>query len=282
MFKDARNLDTQRTAASFDKAQERYAATTETWFNGSVGSVDKRLAACDKLIHSARFTVARLPISDAQRYLEAAEDLNSDRRALLALRDDLLNGASNREDVSGPPGWRLARHRREDDDPTGLEGLRRTVSQPGFDPDVDEAQRTQQTHRYIQDAYPDLRPPKGEVFINGDKPYGDNPDFDPDFAPNIVRKRNLASADRRWVTLEAAKFVAANADTLDDSHELATRAHHHAAVKTSTFTPQRSAAVCAAFVGEVTELGQRTAAHRPVRVASAPMADFEDQAMYLL
>jgi hypothetical protein len=42
---------------------------------------------------------------------------------------------------------------------------------------------------------------------------------------------SLAGTDRRWVTLESAKFVAANTDTLDDSHELATCAHEYATCK---------------------------------------------------
>jgi hypothetical protein len=42
---------------------------------------------------------------------------------------------------------------------------------------------------------------------------------------------SLAGTDRRWVTLEAAKFIAANPDSLDDSHEMAVRAHNYAACK---------------------------------------------------
>ncbi len=90
----------------------------------------------------------------------------------------------------------------------------------------------------------------------------------------------LSGVDRRWVDLESARFVAANRDTLDDSHELAVRAHNHAAVKTSTFTQQRSAAVCKAFVRTVTALGQRQ--YRPTpRMASAPNTDFPDSLMFL-
>jgi hypothetical protein len=63
---------------------------------------------------------------------------------------------------------------------------------------------------------------------------------------------HLAGEDRRWVDLESARFVTANRDTWDDSHELAVRAHNHAAAATSTFTRQRSAAVCEAFVRKVT------------------------------
>lgn len=106
MFKDAQQLDRQRTASSFDKQQQRYAADAEKWFDGSVGSVDRRLASCENLLHRARFTVARMSLNDSHRYLEAAQSLDADRRVLQALRDDLLTGGANRVDVVGPPGWR--------------------------------------------------------------------------------------------------------------------------------------------------------------------------------
>lgn len=106
MFKDARALDRQRTATSFDRALSAYTKTAESWFDGTVQSVDRRLAQCDRLLHTARATVARMTISDSNRYLAAAERLSDDRRVLEGLRDDLLTGASNREDVTGPPGWK--------------------------------------------------------------------------------------------------------------------------------------------------------------------------------
>ena len=91
----------------------------------------------------------------------------------------------------------------------------------------------------------------------------------------------LSGVDRRWVTLESARFVAANRDTWDDSHELAVRAHNHAAVKTSTFTRQRSAAVCEAFVRQVTKLGAAQYRPAPRRTASAPNTNFPDSLMFL-
>ena len=91
---------------------------------------------------------------------------------------------------------------------------------------------------------------------------------------------HLAGEDRRWVDLESARFIAANRDTLDDSHELAVRAHNHAAVKTSTFTRQRSAAVCEAFVRKVTQLGERQYRPAPQRTA-AINTNFPDSLLYL-
>ena len=107
MFRDARVADRQRTATSFGQALSRYAQDAR-WFDGSVGSVDRRLAQCERLLHAARVTVARLSITDSARYLTAAEHLSEDRLVLQGMRDDLLTGAANREDVVGPPGWRTA------------------------------------------------------------------------------------------------------------------------------------------------------------------------------
>ena len=91
---------------------------------------------------------------------------------------------------------------------------------------------------------------------------------------------HLAGEDRRWVDLESARFVTANRDTWDDSHELAVRAHNHAAAATSTFTRQRSAAVCEAFVRKVTQLGEQQYRPAPQRTA-AINTNFPDSLLYL-
>ena len=105
MFKDARALDRQRTATSFDRQMTAYTRQAESWFDGSVSSVDRRLAHCDRLLHQTRAHTARMDIQEAARYLRAAELLNSDREVLAGLRDDLLTGGANRQDVTGPAGW---------------------------------------------------------------------------------------------------------------------------------------------------------------------------------
>jgi hypothetical protein len=208
MFKDARALDRQRTTARFDQDLQRYADKAEQWFNGSVDSIDQRLAHCKRLLHSVRFSVARLTQTDSARYLRAAEDLNRDLRTLEGVREDLLTGASGREDVTALPG-------------------RRTAS----------------------------KTPAGGNALNG--------------------------ADRRWVELESARFLSTNTDTLDNPRELAIRAAHHAELKTSVFSPARSAAVTRVFVAKVTELGRQ--AYRPApRTARAPVVfDVAPEAMFL-
>lgn len=203
MFKDARELDRQRTAASFEAALQRYTKEAESWFDGSVNAIDRRLSVCDRLLHSVRATVARLSATDSHRYLRTAQTLESDRRALHALREDLLTGAADR-------------------------GLPRTAS---------------------------TVPARGHL-------------------------ANLNGTDRRWVTLESARFVAAHPDALDDPTELSTRAAHYAGVQTSTFTRPRSAAVTRAFVAAVAELGRQNYVPTTMRTAAVDVS-FDAQAMYL-
>lgn len=109
MFKNSRELDRQRTAASFEAALSRYHEGAEKWFDGSPGSIERRLSFCDRLLHSVRATVARLSTTDSHRYLTAAEELQSDRRALQALLEDVYTGASGRADGSGLSGQRTAK-----------------------------------------------------------------------------------------------------------------------------------------------------------------------------
>ena len=368
MFKDARAVDRQHTAASFSQVLQRYANKSESWFDGSVGSVDARLAQCDQLLHSARFTVARLSIADAGRYLRAVETLDADRRSLLALRDDLLTGASNRVDVVGPPGWRTAmpgspsggatssplrqptapdsavqapqntlkkmpappqpkkqasvfgrmdqrlsfyppdppsqmneglKGQWRDDVAAGVNPAERHLPEhlrhhglqdphyapAGFhpgDPAYNKPYSGPATHGESHES-PALAEAAGTaaqshgVDVNGPGHPGAWRNND---SPSAHWGSNLAGTDRRWVSLESAKFIAANPDALDDSHELATRAHAHAAFKTSTFTPARSAEVCRAFVASVGELGRQTYRPHVVRTAAAAV-DFPDGMIYL-
>jgi hypothetical protein len=227
-FKDARQLDRQRTAASFDAALARYAGQAESWFDGSVNSIDRRLGSCERLLHSVRATVARLSATESHRYLRAAEELGLDRHALHTLRDDMLTGASDRADGSVLPGRRTA----NPDDPSPL-------------PPVE----VNNIPQMVVDR--DMRP-----------------------------GRDLTGADRRWVTLESAKFVAANRDVLDDPSELATRATHHAQVQTSPYTRARSAAVTRAFVATVVDLGRQSYVPAPVRTAALDVS-FDPQLMFL-
>jgi hypothetical protein len=171
---------------------------SENWFDGSVESVDSRLAACDRLLAGAREQIANDGFgAGTRKHIGAIEDLEQQRHVLAGLRHDLLTAASDRGEFG---------------------------------------------------------------------------------APQQRQASNLSSDDRRYVELESAKFVRANSDCPAD--ELAIRARHHAEVKTSTFTQQRSRAVTAEFVERVAQL--RRATPRP-RVAMAPLRspDFPPELMFL-
>ncbi len=256
MFRDSRVADRDLTGTSFEQAMQRYAGLSENWYDGSVDSVDHRLAQCDKLLHSIRCIVGRFSIADSGRYLHAAEHLESDRQSLAALRQDLLTGASNRADVVGPPGWR----------PT------RQAGSHAYDPNSG----TQEVAWDLNSPYSPKEWTERDPEIHPPVQHGEYTH------PQHGSGRHegaLTGSDGRWVELEAAKFVAANSNTLDDSHELATRAHEHAALKTSTFTKERSSRICEAFVSRVGAL--RKQAYRPPVVRTAAYEDFDDGLMFL-
>jgi hypothetical protein len=335
MFKDARTLDSQRTASAFVAAYRKYLATAEKWFDGSAGSVDRRMTACDRLLHSAKSTVARMSVSESQRYLRAAEALTSDRIALAGLREDLLTGAANWSDP-GPPGYRHAKplpgtsagsnefehpaprtkHPRWMDESSTLmkapktnltnvtaalhhqahwfkdDGSYAVPNDGGPHPSMyaspHEYLQARNLHDWVGRSQ-QMTPGGGDVAVNESwrNPAQAAPAQGPKPLTNPIGQNpyrgvmgSLDGTDRRWVTLESAKFVAANADALDDSGELAVRAHNHAALKTSTFTSQRSAAVCAAFVEQVVDLGAKTY-QPPVRVAATEVADIAPEAIFV-
>lgn len=90
----------------------------------------------------------------------------------------------------------------------------------------------------------------------------------------------LGASERRWVELEASRFIAANTDVAHVPDELSERAGHHAQDHTSRLGQKRSKVVTAAFIAKVVALGR--AVPRP-RVAAAPttMSDFDPALMFL-
>lgn len=362
MFEDARVLDRQRTAASFQQGYARYSDAAEKWFDGSVGSIDRRIAANQKLQHAVNFTVARLDASAAHPYLRVASALRGDLQALDGLKEALLTGASSYQEPA-PRGYREAdkgfmalpegeqvgdealaapeqsrhphlKHVKDwlMEEPTGpghgmVAGNWFSGDPTQFNTNPNDYSSRQEwmdannLGGYIQDAQ-QKHPPSGwdeqandyaVPSLEHDMTKSDHPSADPtvnvsvprnlprtdagrgpgsDYAggrerfepspagvPDSRAGARLAGVDRRWVTLEAAKFVAANPDALDDSRELALRAHNHAALQTSTFTQVRSAAVCEAFVATVVDLGYKT--YRPPVQRTAAFQDFAAEAIYL-
>jgi hypothetical protein len=192
----------ERTAKTFTASLQEWHDTSDNWFDGSVNSVDRRLASCSKLLHIAEAQVAKDPA--VGQYLTAAQELSADREALASLRQDLLTAGSDREVGVSPPG------------------------------------RTASTK-----AVADL-PPQA----------------------------------RRWVELESAKFIRANADAAHALDELSVRARSHAELHTGQLGTKASRAITAAFVGRVLDRG-RTIPRPRVAAAPATIPDFPDQLIFL-
>jgi hypothetical protein len=324
MFRDSRVRDREVTASSFKTAFDQYVAKTESWFDGSVGSIDKRLNTIDRLSHSVRATVARLSTTESQPYLRAGEYLVSDRKAIVGLREAMLNGAAdyrtaapwypgdesiyapgNRpNDFSSREEWQNGSNLR------GYLGDAVEKNSPEWDSQagdyavkpLEQSSQGYGTPPRVT-GYPETGHPNGDPYRRGPKQWqqpqkpprldptprrepgpAKSPNYDQFDKPggrDGLQDARLSSADRRWVKLEAAKFVAANTDTLDDSHELAERAHNHASVATSTFDGRRSASVSKAFVGEVVGLGHQTY-RPPLERRAAVMGDVgADEALWL-
>ena len=106
MFTNSRSIDDRATAASFDTAHKKYAAATDSWFDGTPFSIDNRLAQCRRLMNIARTHVARRGAEVGP--LHRLAELETDARALVALREDLLTGAYDREDTSPIAGVHIA------------------------------------------------------------------------------------------------------------------------------------------------------------------------------
>lgn len=77
-------------------AASLYASRADDWFDGSVDSVDSRLAMCDKLLHQARAALGMGGIGNATA-LDRVASLETDRKGLTSLREDLTNGMAYRE-----------------------------------------------------------------------------------------------------------------------------------------------------------------------------------------
>jgi hypothetical protein len=367
MFRDSRTLDRQHTAGSFREASQKYQAAAEKWFDGSPGSIDRRIAKCSALLHTARSTIARYPLSEAAPYLKAAQALEADLDSLHNLRDAMITGASDFEE-QGPPGYREAAHwfpggdaeasqfnldprlypsRQDWMDASNLRNYiqesdpaRSHQVQPGqWDPSVGDyavkpAEQSSaggfstafgQDKPYTgyggafdsgtpdavhgiaeqgADPKPTGKPQFGDPKAPSTMSHGTPPTYKPNVTPMADRAPAqpksfpnpltqkyqghppagavLSSQDKRWVALESSRFVAANTDALDQLKELAIRAHNHASVATSTYSPEHSAQVCRAFVGAVVVAG-RSAYRPPVRAKTAAVNydDIPAEALFL-
>lgn len=109
MWEDAKNRR-ERTDAAYrhklansGQLADQWCREAEVFFDGTVESVDRRLAACDRLLSASKEAVAHEGIgSDTRRHLAAIEDLEAQRGALNHLRRNLLTAAGDLED---PTDW---------------------------------------------------------------------------------------------------------------------------------------------------------------------------------
>lgn len=102
-------------------------------------------------------------------------------------------------------------------------------------------------------------------------------DRDTGYVPPRVAA-TLTPEERRWVTLESAKFVAEHETVRHDTAEMAERARRHAEVATSAMN--RPQVLTAAFEREVATIARLT----PRRTASRKgpvFTDFPDSQMFL-
>lgn len=98
MFRSASQIDSERTASSLRRIKANWERTADNWFTGSVDSIDRRIALCERLIHQASQATARLlDRPESAHYMKLASDLQADHEALTQMRRDLLTAASDRE-----------------------------------------------------------------------------------------------------------------------------------------------------------------------------------------
>lgn len=249
MFRSAKALDRAKTHATFRQAMASYEKTAESWYDGTVDAVDRRIAHVDKLLHHIRATVARMDFADSASQLRAAQTLSADRKQLVEFKRTLLTGAADYSTfkISG-------------------DGSYCNHQNPGGQRPGQECNKLKEHTTRGEASHLNLE--TGDTWES------------PKYRKQTSALDGLPSADRRWVTLEAARFVSAHTDCLSDPEELATRAQHHAQLKTSTFSRPHSAAVTRAFVSTVVELGEKT--YRPSRAKTAAIdIGFSPEAMFL-
>lgn len=104
MFRTYAESRGQTAPRSFTAALTDFRKDSADWFDGSLGAVDRRMAKCGSLLHSAQASAA----NDPATHLAAIAELSADYAALKNLRRDLLSGASDLAAKYAPPSRRTA------------------------------------------------------------------------------------------------------------------------------------------------------------------------------
>lgn len=111
MFVESRKRESDLTNERLAKELKKFREGEQGWFDGTPQSVDRRLAQCDRVLIAARGTVARSPFDWTAH--NVITEVEADRRAVAALKDDLLSSGSDRLGAIEAGGdYRLAAHDR--------------------------------------------------------------------------------------------------------------------------------------------------------------------------
>lgn len=256
MFRDASAIDSERTATAVRTAHDKYEASSDSWFDGTPDSIDRRIAVCQRLSHICKNATIRLAERPAgMQYVALSNSLESDRISLEALRHDLLTAGMNREAFPNTPGLQgiLDEDRLQARSP-GRGSIGDVVRAQGG---PSEEERHQQARDYAD------RTDNGEYEV----PLGAG-------EPEELFARSAS----RFIELESRSFLAENSHC-DDLQELRTRAKLYAQLKTSTLSKSASHTMVTAFINRVEELG-REVPKRQAHKESASISDFSDSLLF--
>lgn len=229
----------QRAAVS---PATQWTREAEVWFDGTVESVDRRLAMCRRVLAGAR-TASLEGITEKR--LATIGHYEQQHVALEHLRRQLLTAGSDREAAGIQPG----------NTTSGGSFNVQTPAAPGVNVPI--------APKGLPDS---VGVPFADSIAHGQAPH-----------PITASLHHKA---RRWVALEAAKFYRANAEV--DDEELRIRAANHAELATGALDSKRSRDITAAFVGKVHELRQMNPPRPVTREASqAYVSDIADEWLFM-
>ena len=116
------NAEYRQKLANSGRPADVWHRTADTWFDGSIESVDRRLAACNHLLSASEKAVAEEGFS--ARHLAAISELQQSQGALEGLRRKLLTAASDYEEPILAPATADPHLARQDRRWVALEGAK--------------------------------------------------------------------------------------------------------------------------------------------------------------
>lgn len=240
MFRSATTRQAELAEHRYDAYMDHWTRTADQWFDGTVESIENRLASTDRVIAFARDVVARLGSTSAGFLcVNALPNLEQSRRELAAARASLLTGFSDRQaGGSALAGRRTAK--RDDDDDDNI------CDAKGCTNKLDDGEG--------YDGYCGEHADKRE------------------------REGHYGSRVQRAIILGSRDFLAEQ--NTDDRGELLVRARRYAADQTSTLPASQARTIAAAFVRKVEELINRRPRTRQAAAPVTRYEDFDDQLMY--